>query len=319
MNVAGLNWFVDSCWEQIREEVRDVRLVVCGRIKESWNPKVPGIEVVGELSREEMFERLAQATIAINPCVAGTGLKIKTVEAASLGLPSVCLPNGVDGLEDVASAFALVANTPKSFTSACIRLLKDEMAWKALQRGALRLSKTRFSNKTVYRELDEAMGWKRSQEKSVTSGRAVTMPRPVPMKIVDEWLKKHGSLTAARAAAEAIVAKQPDELTPYITAGELALRDKDGWRAAAHGAVVAALTPADPDGYRMMAQGFMIAGLWREAKEALQQALMVRAGDPHLLELLEKACSEAGDSAGSQRAHQMRQELIRTKSSKVSR
>ena len=46
-------------------------------------PDLPGIEVLGEQSRADMLALCAAASVAINPCVAGTGLKIKTVETAA--------------------------------------------------------------------------------------------------------------------------------------------------------------------------------------------------------------------------------------------
>jgi len=66
-----------------------------------------------------------------------------------------------------------------------------------------------------------------------------------------------------------------------------------------------------------MGEGFMLAGLWREATEALHQALMVRANDPQILELLEKAYGGADNADSSQRARQLRQQEMRTESSKV--
>jgi hypothetical protein len=308
MNIAGLNWFIDECWNLIQESVPDVQLKVCGRIAEAWAAKLPGIELVGEVSREDMFKLLSLSTVAINPCVAGTGLKIKTVEAASIGLPSVCLPTAVDGLEDIAQEFALVANSGEGFATACVRLLREELTWNSMRESALRIARTRFSHETVYAQLDGAMGWKPRQIGSAAF-EATTTKSQGGYPSVDQLLREQPDLAAARAAAEELTAKLPSEREPYTVAAELALRAKDGWGAAAYGAVVAALAPADPEGYRLIGEGFMASGLQREAVDALQQAFMLKPHDPHLLELLGAACAAAADVKGAEHIRDLRRRL----------
>jgi hypothetical protein len=118
------------------------------------------------------LQLLSLCTIAINPTVAGTGLKIKTVEAACLGLPTVCLPTAVEGLEDVAHRFALVARSADEFAKACLRLLENPDHWRALRSEALKFSRDRFSETTVYREVDWYMNWNEQVEERFAIRRA---------------------------------------------------------------------------------------------------------------------------------------------------
>lgn len=302
MNIAGLNWFVDRCWDQIRERVPDVRLVVCGRICEAWASNQPGIELVGEVDRDVMFRRLSKSTLAINPCVAGTGLKIKTVEAASLGLPSVCLPNAVDGLEDVASQFSIVVTSPQAFASACVDLLKNQVIWKALRKSALQVSEARFSRAAVYRSMDAAMGWKKRAERGEDKSEPTNAET-----LVANWMAAHGTLSAARLAADQRIAEAADDVHLYLLAAELALRDKDGWQATIYAASAAALAPAEADAYRFMGEGLLDAGHRHSAIEALFQARMLRPNDRRILRLLEECCLANGDAEGAKRAKSLRE------------
>jgi hypothetical protein len=60
--------------------------------------------------------------IAINPTFYGSGLKIKTVEALSYGIPLVTTRNGAEGLLDEADHSFLLADTAEEFAEAVKRL-----------------------------------------------------------------------------------------------------------------------------------------------------------------------------------------------------
>lgn len=159
MNVAALSWFYEHCWPAILERVPDAELHVMGRICRVWKVDDPSVHALGELSRMEMLRRVSSAAIAVNPTVLGTGLKIKTIEAASLGTPSVCTPMAVDGLEDRAHRLGRVAETPEAFAEACCEILEDETLWNALNASAIELAREAFSEDGVYAAFDKAMKW----------------------------------------------------------------------------------------------------------------------------------------------------------------
>ena len=160
MNVAALDWFVRNCWATIRDALPDATLKLCGRICQTWTGADPSVRLEGELTRGDLLKALSRSAIAINPTVVGTGLKIKTVEAASLGLPSVCLPDAIEGLESVAGAICAPTQNAEDFAAACIRLASDRSAWRAMRDSALAVAESRFSEAAVYAEIDRMMGWR---------------------------------------------------------------------------------------------------------------------------------------------------------------
>lgn len=257
MNIAGLNWFADECWAAIRAAVPDARLIVCGRVGDSWTPPLPGVERMGEVPRAEMLRVIAAGSMTINPCVAGTGLKIKTVEAACLGLPSVCLPSAVEGLEDVAGQFAIVAQDGPAFTAACLRLLTNDVCWRNLRDGALQLADRRFTDSAVYAALDAAMGW---------TDIARDLDRP----------------------GEGDNDADSDDLDG-VTAATDALAAGDPWRAVLHAAALIAKRPISATGYRLIAQGLLGCGLISDAVAALRQGRMVAPENTALRDLLDDA------------------------------
>jgi hypothetical protein len=61
----------------------------------------------------------------VNPAVAGTGLKIKTVESIAFFRPIVTWPNGVDGIGRPLLALCHVAENWYEFAEKTIALLRD--------------------------------------------------------------------------------------------------------------------------------------------------------------------------------------------------
>jgi len=305
MNVAAMNWFVENCWRVIRARVPDARLVVCGKISRVWNSRLPGIEHHGVVSRAMLLELLHGASVAINPTVAGTGLKIKTVEAACLGLPSVCLPHAVDGLEAVADRFAIVAADGPEFTAGCISLLTDERRWLDLHRSALALAVERFDSEPVYRELDQAMGWRAGCEARRLAARRPrqsgvenqTYPlstelvlargpaEPAALAALGMHLATIGQLAAARPLLEQAVVALAGGKAASLHAGRIALEFGDGWAAACHGAAAVAADPVEPAGYRLIAQGLLLCGQDAAAVDAAIRAVHASPGDSESLDL----------------------------------
>ena len=249
INVASLDWFVGACWPEVRRRVPNATLIVIGRICEAWSPTSDGIVMKGEMSRSALMRTLRQASVAINPSLSGTGLKIKTVEAACLGLPSVGLPAAVEGLERDAPAFMRVAKDAEGFARACVSLLSEERAWTRLHRSALALTAERFCEAAIYRAVDEAMGWDRHREARLNA------PRPayddVPSR-TDEPARK-----ALAASARLRHMDHPAAALGY------AARAVEAW-------------PTETDGYAAAVAACLAAGSPFEGGAALNAGALAR-------------------------------------------
>jgi glycosyltransferase involved in cell wall biosynthesis len=310
MNVAGLDWFVDECWAQILAEAPDARLLVCGGVGAAWSPQIPGVEIVGELSREGMLELCAGASLAINPCVAGSGLKIKTVETAALGLPAVCLPTAVEGLEDVADRFAIVAADAMRFIAGCVTLLTDRRRWSELRAGARALSVQRFSAAVVYRELDEAMGWREpapapTEFEAPGEDGLAHVANPVAALerepedeaaqfALGKSLARGGRADIGWAMVDRIAASRRGDWRAAREAAELGVLSGAPWRAAIFAARLIAQRPAQSPGYLLMGRALTLCNLPHEAAAAFEQCLMVAPFDEEAKRGLVDALARAG-------------------------
>ena len=153
MNVKGLSDFLAYCWPVICREVPDAELVVAGAVGDSVHGAPGSVRVLGRV--EDLGPLYAAARVVINPAVAGTGLKIKTVEALCHLRPVVCWPSGVDGLGDEARAFCHVAADWLGFAAHIRRLLSDDGP-AAIEHARARLEHA-FSPGVVYAPLADAL------------------------------------------------------------------------------------------------------------------------------------------------------------------
>ena len=96
LNVRGLRDFLRFAWPLIREQVRDAELLVAGAVAATIETELPGVHPLGLV--QDLPELYRRVRVVINPALAGTGVKIKTIEALSHLRPIVTWPAGVDGL-----------------------------------------------------------------------------------------------------------------------------------------------------------------------------------------------------------------------------
>jgi glycosyltransferase involved in cell wall biosynthesis len=86
--------------------------------------------------KEDLFDYVADAGVMVNPMVEGSGLKNKVLEAFAIGLPVVSTELGVDALPLDAGTECLVANEPRAFADAVLRLLDDAQLYDRMRRTA---------------------------------------------------------------------------------------------------------------------------------------------------------------------------------------
>jgi glycosyltransferase involved in cell wall biosynthesis len=125
-NVDGIKWFIEFCWPKILERCPDAMLYVVGSVCDALG-QVPAATKL--LNVVESLDCLyADASVVISPLRAGSGLKIKLIEALSKGKAVVATPTTLQGVADILSSCTQVADSAPNFASMVIDLLGDEGA-----------------------------------------------------------------------------------------------------------------------------------------------------------------------------------------------
>ncbi len=145
--VAGLigtaNWpptanavrrLLTRVWPLVHRRNPAARLLLAGKGMEAAAfglGEVPGVQWRGEVPSATAF--LGELGVLLYPLSAGSGLKVKVLEAMALGVPVVSTPDGAEGL--VARDGIYVANDDRAIADAAVALLGDRDARRAA--GAL--------------------------------------------------------------------------------------------------------------------------------------------------------------------------------------
>jgi hypothetical protein len=121
-NRKGLEDFVRLAWPRIHQRVPHAELFVAGSVSRAMTGRdVPGVRVLGLV--DDLTACYQEAALVINPVVAGTGLKIKMLEALCHLRPIVTWPAGVDGLDPALAELCHVASDWYAFSEQVVRVL----------------------------------------------------------------------------------------------------------------------------------------------------------------------------------------------------
>ena len=128
-------------------------MIISGTICKRIENKYKNIKILGELEHEKMMENMSNSTIGINPVFWGTGLKIKSVEYMSIGLPFVSFDEGVSGLSQFNNEAFMIAEDWIDFGKKILMLLDDEEKWMGMSKRARDIAKNRFIDSVVFKDV----------------------------------------------------------------------------------------------------------------------------------------------------------------------
>ena len=125
-NQEGLLWFIRKVFPLLLAELPGLRFHVAGRNASRQIRKRlihPSITYHGELRDAVGFMQAHRLMVA--PLLAGSGIRIKIIEAMALGRPVVTTSAGIEGIEHRDHPFVAVEDDPYLFSSQVVKLLSD--------------------------------------------------------------------------------------------------------------------------------------------------------------------------------------------------
>lgn len=156
-NVHGMREFIAHAWPSIRERVPGATLRIVGSVPAEDHVATRGVVHLGRISDGDLAREYQTAHVVINPQVAGTGLKIKCVEALTAGCPLVMNRAGADGIEEGEGRAFLMAKDWGEFADHTVTVLTDDVLRLTLETGARAFADRIFSPEAVFAELAGAL------------------------------------------------------------------------------------------------------------------------------------------------------------------
>lgn len=146
-NIDGLRWFMEAVWPQVIRSHADARLFIAGRgasdeIAVQMNG--PNVIFMGEVDNARTF--MESMTVLIAPLFAGSGLRIKIIEAMSLGKTVVVTPVAATGLPVTSGKELFIARDAVSFCNALTQALDSPETRRTTGEAARVLVRRRYNN-----------------------------------------------------------------------------------------------------------------------------------------------------------------------------
>lgn len=148
-NVEGIQWFLDSVWNDIHMQHPDLKFLIAGRhIPDSLkNSTYPQVEIVGEVP--DATEFMLSNGILIVPLLSGSGIRIKIIEAMSIGKVVITTSIGLEGIHASHKEHVLIANTASEFVDAVSYCLHNPNELQRIGKNAMEFIQIQHNNTHV--------------------------------------------------------------------------------------------------------------------------------------------------------------------------
>jgi len=123
-NRGAVRFFRTEIWPLLREQWPSLVWRFVGKNPEAvqeFTKGDPRIEISGPV--DDAIRELARARVAVVPLLAGSGTRLKILEAWAAGVPVVSTTIGAEGLSARHGEHLVLADTPSAFVDAVSRLL----------------------------------------------------------------------------------------------------------------------------------------------------------------------------------------------------
>lgn len=116
----------------------------------------PGVELMG--FQEDLDPWYARASLLVVPLRAGTGTRLKILEAFVHGRPVVSTSIGAEGLEVTDGVHLLLGDTPEAFARACLEMLEKPALAAELVKAGQQLHRESYSLDRLEKCYDATLG-----------------------------------------------------------------------------------------------------------------------------------------------------------------
>jgi len=160
-NADGIRWFAREVFPLVQQQTPQASLTIIGK-----NPPLDFLELAANDPQRikvtgyipDLRPYLEQAALMVVPVRAGSGMRVRILEAFARGIPVVTTSVGLEGINAQPGRDVLVADTPGEFADSVNKLLHDLDLQKQLAAMGRRLVETSYDWRVVLNRLDEIYG-----------------------------------------------------------------------------------------------------------------------------------------------------------------
>tara|TARA_Y100001968_G_scaffold277311_1_gene272079 strand:- start:2420 stop:3595 length:1176 start_codon:yes stop_codon:yes gene_type:complete len=145
-NIEGIEWFLTKV-KPLLNTKDDIKIYIAG--KNMPSEYFMHKDIIIESSVKNAQNYIQDKEILFVPLFSGSGIRIKILEAMSLGIPVVSTTQGAEGIPYINNQNILIANTEKDFADAIHKLIANKKLAKDIGKNGQKLIIKHFSKKSV--------------------------------------------------------------------------------------------------------------------------------------------------------------------------
>lgn len=150
-NQNGLIWFIKNCWDKIIETEINIQFLVAGRNAPNWLikflEKKQKIHFLGEIKDAHSF--ISNNGPLIVPLFAGSGLRIKIIEAMALKKAIISTSIGAEGIPNTNGKNIIIANTSTDFIDTIKQMNNNQYYQDKIGKNAFLLAAKHFDYEKI--------------------------------------------------------------------------------------------------------------------------------------------------------------------------
>ncbi|MDR2406968.1 MAG: glycosyltransferase family 4 protein [Bacteroidales bacterium] len=154
-NLEGIQWFLDNVWKKVHCLYPELVFRIAGRNMpvSLKRLQIQNVEVVGEVVDAKLF--MQENGILTVPLWSGSGVRIKIIEAMSIGKVVITTSIGLEGIMAIDKEHVLIANTPQMFVEAVKFCMENPFACEQIGKNARQLIKEKHNNNRITVDFDK--------------------------------------------------------------------------------------------------------------------------------------------------------------------
>jgi glycosyltransferase involved in cell wall biosynthesis len=142
----------------VQSQVHDATLTIIGKnppqdLRQLGEDNPSSIQVTGYVPEIDPY--LEKSAMVVVPVRAGSGMRVRILDAFARAMPVVTTTVGLEGIEAELDRDVLVADTEEMFASKVVHLLKDQDLQNQLALNGRRLAEENYDWKIALGKMDE--------------------------------------------------------------------------------------------------------------------------------------------------------------------
>jgi glycosyltransferase involved in cell wall biosynthesis len=142
-NQQGLLWFLKKVWSKLSSEKGEFHIAGRNPPPNILQLQSPGVFVHGETPDAAAF--LEKYAIVVIPLLAGSGMRIKMIEAMSLGKCVIATPIGAEGILGIDGEHFVIAHNAQDFIKKLTYYWNNPNARQKIEKNAIALVENKYN------------------------------------------------------------------------------------------------------------------------------------------------------------------------------